>query len=76
MTVQRKGVQHGWVGGPIIQMLVAHLKLLTERPPIMEATPGSCGIAGIEPSPDMIFYLPSAEFANGTVAHSRGQGQS
>jgi hypothetical protein len=54
---QSRGVQHGWVGGPIIQMLAAHLKLQTERPPIMEATTGSCGITGIEPSPDYDIFL-------------------
>jgi hypothetical protein len=31
--------QNGWVGGPIIDVLMAHLKSLKEEPPIREGTP-------------------------------------
>ena len=31
--------QNGWVGGPIIQALTAHLKTLQDEPPIREGTP-------------------------------------
>jgi hypothetical protein len=31
--------QNGWVGGPIISVLTAHLKTLKAEPPIPEGTP-------------------------------------
>ena len=31
--------QNGWVGGPIIQTLIAHMKTLKDEPPIKEGTP-------------------------------------
>jgi hypothetical protein len=63
---------------PIMQMLAAHLKLLKEWQPITEATPGSCGIAGIEPSPDcdILLNLRGAEFANCAVAQYERSGSS
>ena len=31
--------QNGWVGGPVIQIVAAHLKTLRDEPPIKEGTP-------------------------------------
>ena len=36
----------GWVGGPTIKALMAHLKTLKDEPPIKEATPDSLRAKG------------------------------
>jgi hypothetical protein len=35
--VRRQGVQHGWVGRLIIEMLDVHFEVAKGRPPITEA---------------------------------------